>query len=68
MFPRDWLPEVMRDFSLVTPHAWALIAYDQILSIQQSPDVGIVLQCCAALVGFSVLFFAIGTVRFGKVD
>jgi ABC-2 type transport system permease protein len=68
MFPRDWLPDVMRDFSLVTPHAWALIAYDQILSIKQSPDVGIVLQCCGALVGFSILFFAIGTVRFGKVD
>ncbi|MBT6154177.1 MAG: ABC transporter permease [Planctomycetaceae bacterium] len=67
MFPRDWLPEVMKSVSLVTPHAWALTAYEQILSAHD-PNVGIVLQCCAALVGFAMLYFAIGTVRFGKVD
>ena len=67
MFPRDWLPDVMKSVSLVTPHAWALTAYEQILSAHD-PNVGIVLQCCAALVGFAMLYFAIGTVRFGKVD
>ena len=67
MFPRDWLPDVMKNVSLVTPHAWALMAYEQILS-SHDPNVGIVLQCCLALFGFATLYFAIGTVRFGKVD
>ena len=29
--PRDWQPQLMRQISLITPHAWALIAYDQLL-------------------------------------
>jgi ABC-2 type transport system permease protein len=29
--PRDWLPDLVRDVSLATPHAWALIAYDRLL-------------------------------------
>lgn len=68
MFPRDWLPDVMKSISLITPHSWALMAYDQLLSVKQSPDVAIIMQCCVALIGFTLLFFAIGTVRFGKVD
>src|SRR5690606_5367768 len=30
--PRQFLPDLMLQISLATPHAWALIAYDQLLS------------------------------------
>jgi ABC-type transport system involved in multi-copper enzyme maturation permease subunit len=69
MFPRNWLPELMQDISLITPHAWALIAYDELLSISATPpDLAVIWQCCAALIGFTVLFFTIGMLRFGNVD
>ena len=30
--PRDWLPETVQTLSLATPHAWALIGYDEVLT------------------------------------
>ena len=69
MFPRNWLPENVQTISLFTPHAWALIAYDELLSISATPpNLAVIWQCCAALVGFTVLFFTIGMLRFGNVD
>lgn len=61
--PRDWLPEAMQQFSLATPHAWALIAYDQILNTP-APDLRVVWQCTAWLLGFAAVYFAIGLWRF----
>ena len=30
--PRKWLPDAMRELSLTTPHAWSLMAYEELLS------------------------------------
>src|SRR5262245_19063036 len=35
LMPRSWQPELMQQVGLITPHAWALVAYDQILN---TPD------------------------------
>jgi ABC-type Na+ efflux pump permease subunit len=51
LMPRDLMPEEMRQISLVTPHAWALDAYAQLL-LNPAPEVAVVAQACAALVGF----------------
>jgi ABC-2 type transport system permease protein len=64
--PRDWLPDVMKEISLFTPHAWALIAYYQLLNVPK-PDLTVVYESCAMLFGFAVLYFTLGCVRFGKM-
>jgi len=61
--PRDWLPETMQQFSLVTPHAWALIAYDEILNTQ-APKLHLIWECCGWLLAFAAAYFAIGLWRF----
>jgi ABC-2 type transport system permease protein len=61
--PRDWLPDLMKQISLGTPHAWALIAYDEILS-RQHVQLEVVIRSCAMLIGFAVLFFSVGWIRF----
>ncbi|VAX38397.1 hypothetical protein MNBD_PLANCTO02-887 [hydrothermal vent metagenome] len=65
--PRDWMPQLMREISLATPHAWALMAYHQVLS-QTTPNVVAIAQCCAALLGFTLLFFLCGAYRFRNID
>jgi ABC-2 type transport system permease protein len=65
--PRKWLPDAMQEFSLVTPHAWSLIAYNQILA-QPIPDLALVLECCAMLLGFTILYFIAGSIRFSTLD
>ncbi len=61
--PRKWLPDVMQEISLATPHAWALIAYDQILS-NPVPDLGEVWKCVGVLLAFAAGFFLLGGLRF----
>ncbi|HID22496.1 MAG TPA: hypothetical protein EYP14_08850 [Planctomycetaceae bacterium] len=61
--PRDWLPELMQQISLATPHAWSLIAYDQALTVEV-PNTTTIAQCCAVLLGFGSLFFGVGSWRF----
>jgi hypothetical protein len=58
LMPRDMMPEEMRQISKVTPHAWALEAYSQLLA-NPEPQVDLVWQSCAALVGFAILFFVL---------
>lgn len=65
--PRTWLPQVMQQVSLATPHAWALIAYNQLLNTQ-SPDIGRVLRCCLMLIGLSGLYLILGWWRFGRKE
>jgi ABC-2 type transport system permease protein len=67
MMPRTWQPELMQQVGLVTPHAWALIAYDQILS-RPIPEPSVVLKCCETLLGFAAGFFAIGWCRARTLD
>ncbi|HET6324334.1 MAG TPA: ABC transporter permease [Planctomycetaceae bacterium] len=65
--PRKWLPDAMREFSLTTPHAWSLMAYEELLS-KASPDPRLVFECCVMLVAFSVVFFIAGSMRFQSVE
>jgi ABC-2 type transport system permease protein len=58
MMPRDLMPETMRQISHVTPHAWALDAYQQLL-LNPDPNLGIVIGACAALMGFGAGFLAL---------
>jgi ABC-2 type transport system permease protein len=61
--PRRWLPELMQDVSLATPHAWALIAYDEILGHANVLRMEVA-KSCVSLVGFAMLFFLVGWLRF----
>jgi ABC-type Na+ efflux pump permease subunit len=53
----DWtlMPEQMQKISRITPHAWALAAYRQLLT-NPDPNYKIVGQACAVLTGFGVGF------------
>jgi ABC-type Na+ efflux pump permease subunit len=55
LMPRDLMPEEMKQISLVTPHAWALDAYAQLL-LNPAPEVGIVSRACLMLVGFGAVY------------
>jgi ABC-2 type transport system permease protein len=59
MMPRSWQPELMQKLGLVTPHAWALIAYDQILN-RPEPELSVVWHCCLTLLAFAAAYFAVG--------
>jgi ABC-2 type transport system permease protein len=65
--PRKWLPDAMREFSLTTPHAWSLMAYEELLC-KAAPDPMLVFECCTMLVAFSVIFFIAGSVRFQSCE
>jgi len=67
MMPRDWLPDLMRQMSLITPHAWSLIAYDELLS-EADAGPGRVWRSCLMLLVFSAGFFAAGWWRFRKAQ
>ncbi|WP_088260426.1 ABC transporter permease [Fimbriiglobus ruber] len=57
MMPREMMPEEMRQISLVTPHAWALDAYAQLLNPDgAAPNVSQVLLSCGVLAGFGGVF------------
>ena len=64
--PREWLPEMMRQVSLAIPHAWSLIAYDQILN-SPNPNLLRIGLCCLMLIVFSAVFFAFGCQRFRRL-
>src|SRR5579885_3179119 len=55
LVPRDFMPEWTKQLSLVTPHAWALDAYAQLL-LSSSPNLGLVATACAVLAAFGVGF------------
>jgi ABC-2 type transport system permease protein len=65
--PRQWLPDLMQQISLATPHAWALIAYDQLLSTAR-PNLNTAWQSIGMLAGFAVTFFVVGGTRFRTLD
>jgi ABC-type Na+ efflux pump permease subunit len=58
MGDRELMPEAMQEISLFTPHAWALTAYRQLLTVP-NPDIPAVLHACAVLAGFGVGFVAL---------
>lgn len=55
LMPRDLMPDAMKEFSKITPHAWALEAYSQLLTSSQ-PNLAFVGICCVVLVGFGMAF------------
>ena len=61
--PREWLPDAMQTLSLATPHAWALMAYHEIL-IEDHPSAAIAIRNSMVLVGFALAFFLVGLYRF----
>jgi ABC-2 type transport system permease protein len=55
LLPRELLPANLRQLSLLTPHAWALDAYSQLLSPDvKTPQVGRVWAACGVLCGFGI--------------
>ena len=65
LVPRAFLPDDMQTLSLVTPHAWALIGFEEILK-DSAPNLATLARCWSALAGFSALFFLLGTTLFHK--
>ncbi len=61
--PRMWLPALMKKLSLATPHAWALQAFESVLTVDVI-DVTVIITYCAALLGFAAAFFSVGWWRF----
>lgn len=63
MGDRSLMPEQMQQISRVTPHAWALDAYRQLLVspgvASWSPNLALVAQACAVLTGFAVVFLGL---------
>lgn len=58
LMPRDLMPEQMKTVSLVTPHAWALDAYNQLLA-GPTPNVPLVLTACGVLCAFGAALTAV---------
>jgi ABC transporter DrrB family efflux protein len=58
LMPRELMPEQMKEFSRITPHAWALDAYAQLL-LNPVPNVMIVANACFMLLGFGVVFLGL---------
>ena len=61
--PREWMPDFMKELSVVTPHAWSLIGYMELL-LNPQPEVAVVVKSCLMLLGFSAVFFVVGYRRF----
>ncbi len=59
MGDRELMPEAMQRLSLVTPHAWALIAYKQLLANAGPPNLALVWQACGVLAGFGAGLIAL---------
>jgi ABC-type multidrug transport system permease subunit len=55
MGSRSIMPESMQRLSRVTPQAWSLDAYLQLLT-NPTPELAMVIQACAVLVGFGIAF------------
>jgi ABC-2 type transport system permease protein len=53
------MPEQMQVISRVTPHAWALDAYRQLLANPGLPNYALVGQACLALAGFGLAFLTV---------
>jgi ABC-type transport system involved in multi-copper enzyme maturation permease subunit len=58
LWPREQMPEQAQRVSLITPHAWALDAYKELL-VSSDPNTGLVVQSCLVLVGFGAGFLAL---------
>jgi ABC-2 type transport system permease protein len=55
---RTLMPEAMQRISRITPHAWALDAYLQLL-INPAPEIAIVATACGFLAAFGFGFLLV---------
>jgi ABC-2 type transport system permease protein len=62
MVPRFVMPDFMQTLSLVSPHAWALSAYQDILV--RGYGIAQILPACGALLLFAAAFFGIAVWKF----
>ena len=62
MVPRFVMPEFMQTLSFVSPHAWALSAYQDILV--RGYGIAQILPACGALLLFAAAFFGIAVLKF----
>lgn len=62
LVPRFVMPDFMQTLGLITPHAWGLDAYQDVLV--RGYDVARILPEVAALMGFAVVFFGVALWRF----
>jgi ABC transporter DrrB family efflux protein len=58
LMPRELMPEQMKQVSRITPHAWALDAYAQLL-LNPIPNISIVANACIVLLSFGAAFLAL---------
>jgi ABC-type multidrug transport system permease subunit len=56
MGERSLMSPELQTLTRLTPHAWALDAYRQLLINSESPNLAIVAQACAVLAGFGMVF------------
>jgi ABC-type Na+ efflux pump permease subunit len=69
VLPREMMPDETQNLTLVSPHAWALDAYRELLDVNPKavPNRRIVLQSCGVLAAFGVGFLALSWWRL-KLD
>jgi ABC-2 type transport system permease protein len=65
MVPIEVFPDVMRDLSRITPHAWAMEGLHRLLL--QGGGLVDVLPQVAVLLGFAAVLLAVSTIRFRRV-
>lgn len=63
LVPRAWMPPLSQKISLLTPHAWALDAYSELLT-KEMPSIAAIGQSCGMLLLFSAVFYVVGLYRF----
>src|SRR5262249_38078916 len=66
MGDRELMPETIQQVSLITPHAWALVAYKQLLTTSM-PNLDLVAKACGILSGFGAGFVGLAW-SFLKLD
>ena len=62
MVPRYIMPDFMRTIGLISPHAWALTAYQDVLV--RGYGVARIMPEVAVLIGFAAIFFGVALWRF----
>lgn len=63
LMPRELMPEAMKEISRVTPQAWALDAYAQLL-LSSTPNLVLVQNACLVLCGFGIGFVLLARLFF----
>lgn len=57
------MPPLTQKISLMTPHAWALDAYNEMLAKDQ-PSLSVIGSSCGMLLAFAGAFYLLGLLRF----